>query len=278
MALDFDNLVIDRPLRARMQDKSTGELWFVVDELKEATLTNGAEQVFMTGSAGTRIATLDRNKTTTLTFQNGLVSMSMMATQTGSARELAAADNTITTPAFEIHEVKNHSITLSQTPVAHSVQHVYALQKDRSLGAKYSLNDAVSTTGEGEGTTELTGNIFTLKDNVITLSSDLAEGTKVAVSYQYEAKSAIKVVNRGDTFAKKGIVILEILLRDICDNNKKYYANLVIPNGAMSGQFDININGEGTVHAATVEAMPDYCSIDKELFSWIIPDATENVA
>lgn len=264
MALDFDNLVIDRPLRARMQDKSTGELWFVVDELKDATLTNGAEQVFMTGSAGTRIATLDRNKTTTLTFQNGLVSMSMMATQTGSDRELATADKKIVTPAFEIHEVKDNTITLNQSPVDGSVQHVYVLQKDRSLGEKYTLNDASGATGKN----------FTIEGKVISLpSGSLAAGTKVAVSYQYEAESAIKVVNKGDTFAKKGIVILEILLRDICDNNKKYYANLVIPNGAMSGQFDININGEGTVHAATVEAMPDYCSIDKELFSWIIPDA-----
>ena len=64
MALDFDNLVFDRPLRVRMQDKTNGELFFMVEELKEATLTNGAEQVFLTGAAGTRIAALDRNKTT----------------------------------------------------------------------------------------------------------------------------------------------------------------------------------------------------------------------
>lgn len=271
MALDFDNLVIDRPLRARMQDKSTGELWFVVDELKEASLTNGAEQVFLTGSAGTRIAALDRNKTTSLTFQNGLVSMSMMATQTGSDRELASASNKIVTPAFEIHVVggtdgsANSTIELNQVPTNGSLKHIYVLQKDRSLGKKYSINDA-------SGATE---NTFSLNGKTITLPTDatINANTKIAVSYEYETESAIKVINKGDTFARKGIVILEILLRDICDNNKKYYANLVIPNGAMSGQFDIAINGEGTVHSATVEALPDYCSIDKELFSWIIPDA-----
>lgn len=273
MALDFDNLVIDRPLRLRMQDKSTGELWFVVNELKEATLTNGAEQVFLTGSAGTRIAVLDRNKTTTLTFQSGLVSMSMMATQTGAAEgvQIASTTNKIVTPGFEVLTVggtateANTTIELAQTPIAGSVKYIYVMQKDNSLGKKFALNDASGATADS----------FSINGKVITLptGADITANTRIAVDYQYETDSAIKVVNRSDEFAKKGTVILEVLLRDICDNNRKYYAQLIVPNGAMSGQFDITMNGDGSVHGATVEAISDYCSVDKELFSWIVPDA-----
>ena len=247
MALDFDNLVIDRPLRVRMQDKSTGELMYMVDQIKEATLTNGEESVYITGSAGIRLATLKRNKTTSFSFQNGLVSMSMLATQTGSERELASSTEKIKTPAFEIIKVGsaedgsvNTEITLKNVPVGttgNEIPFIYILQKDNSLGQKFAIGSAASSTE------------FALNPDTktITLPTDagLTAESQIAVDYEYMAESAIRVVNRGDAYSKSGRIIVELLLRDICDNNKLYYSQLILPNAAVSGQFEFAFGSEG---------------------------------
>ena len=275
MALDFDNLVIDRPLRVRMQDKSTGELMYMVDQIKDATLTNGAEQVFITGSAGVRLATLNRNKTTSFSFNNGLVSMSMLASQTGSDRELASSVNKIKTPAFEVIKVGtsdgstvNTTITLKNVPVGiegAEIPFIYILQKDNSLGQKFAIGVSASSTA------------FALNPETKTITLPTGAGitaeTQIAVDYEYMAESAIRVVNRGDVYGKSGRVIVELLLRDICDQNKLYYSQLIMPNASASGQFEFAFGSEGVVHGWQCEANQDICSADKELFSWIVPDA-----
>lgn len=275
MALDFDNLVIDRPLRVRMQDKSTGELMYMVDQIKDATLTNGAEQVFITGSAGVRLATLNRNKTTSFSFNNGLVSMSMLASQTGSDRELASSVNKIKTPAFEVIKVGtsdgstvNTTITLKNVPVGiegAEIPFIYILQKDNSLGKKFEIGASASSTE------------FALNPETKTITLPTGAGitaeTQIAVDYEYMAESAIRVVNRGDVYSKSGRVIVELLLRDICNQNKLYYAQLILPNASASGQFEFAFGSEGVVHGWQCEANQDICSADKELFSWIVPDA-----
>lgn len=247
MALDFDNLVIDRPLRVRMQDKSTGELMYMVDQIKDATLTNGAEQVFITGSAGVRLATLNRNKTTSFSFNNGLVSMSMLASQTGSDRELASSVNKIKTPAFEVIKVGtsdgstvNTTITLKNVPVGiegAEIPFIYILQKDNSLGQKFAIGVSASSTA------------FALNPETKTITLPTGAGitaeTQIAVDYEYMAESAIRVVNRGDVYGKSGRVIVELLLRDICDQNKLYYSQLILPNASASGQFEFAFGSEG---------------------------------
>ena len=247
MALDFDNLVIDRPLRVRMQDKSTGELMYMVDQIKDATLTNGAEQVFITGSAGVRLATLNRNKTTSFSFNNGLVSMSMLASQTGSDRELASSVNKIKTPAFEVIKVGtsdgstvNTTITLKNVPVGiegAEIPFIYILQKDNSLGQKFEIGVSASSTA------------FALNPETKTITLPTGAGitaeTQIAVDYEYMAESAIRVVNRGDVYGKSGRVIVELLLRDICDQNKLYYSQLILPNASASGQFEFAFGSEG---------------------------------
>ena len=275
MALDFDNLLIDRPLRVRMQDKTTGELMFMVDQIKDGTLTNGAEQVFITGAAGVRLATLDRNKTTSFTCNTGLVSMGMMAAQTGSDKEVASATAKIKTPAFEEITVGsdsegnvNTTFTLKNVPVGTTgaeIKYIYLLQKDQSLGQKFAIGSAASSTA------------FALDPatRVITLptGAGITAESVIAVDYEYMAESAVKVTNKGDVYSKKGRVIVELLLRDICDNNKKYYSQLIMPNAAASGNFEFAFGSEGVNHGLTVEANQDFCSTDKELWSWIVPDA-----
>lgn len=275
MALDFDNLVIDRPLRVRMQDKTTGELMYMVDQIKDATLTNGAEQVFITGSAGVRLATLNRNKSTSFSFNNGLVSMSMLASQTGSDRELASSVNKIKTPAFEVIKVGtsdgstvNTTVTLKNVPVGIAgaeIPFIYILQKDNSLGQKFAIGVSASSTA------------FALNPETKTITLPTGAGitaeTQIAVDYEYMAESAIRVVNRGDVYGKSGRVIVELLLRDICDQNKLYYSQLILPNASASGQFEFAFGSEGVVHSWSCEANQDICSADKELFSWIVPDA-----
>ena len=275
MALDFDNLLIDRPLRVRMQDKSTGELMFMVDQLKDGNLTNGSEQVFITGAAGVRLATLDRSKSTSFNFNNGLVSMSMMAAQTGSDRELASTNAKIKTPAFEVIKVGldnsgkvKTAITLSNIPTGTTgaeIPYIYILQKDNSLGKKFAIASAASATA------------FALDpaSKTITLptGAGITENTQIAVDYFYMAESAIKVTNRSDTYSKKGQVVVELLLRDICDNNKKYYSQLVFPNASVTGNFEFAFGSEGVTHGLSIEANQDFCSADKELWHWIVPDA-----
>ena len=61
----------------------TGNFLFKLDELQSATIANGQETTDITGKQGRKLGTLKRNKTMTISGNNGLISGGLLEMQTG---------------------------------------------------------------------------------------------------------------------------------------------------------------------------------------------------
>lgn len=75
------------------------------------------------------------------------------------------------------------------------------------------------------------------------------------------------ITNVGDKFGKTVHLLVDILLRDKCDNSLIYHGKLEIPAAKIDGNFTIEVGDEPGVHAFSARAMVDICSKDKTLWN-----------
>ena len=264
----YDNFVIDSIDRVTGFRIATKENLFVLEDVKDGNLENAGEKVFGTGKAGVRISALSRNKSSKFSVNNGFMVGGLIAVQTGTEAEISDSE-TILMPQFEYLELKTASPTTIETTFAASgllgkeIPWIYKSNKDGSTGEKFTQAAAASAT---EFAYDPATKLITLPTGVF------AEGDIVIASYEYKSKGR-KYVNRGDTFAEDCMIVMDILLRDICDNASVTHSKIVMPKAAVELNWGIQFGSEPAVHAFSCEALQDRCSIDRELWYWVIPEA-----
>lgn len=269
MAFDVNSFVIDRTLRGTLFDKSTGEVIFSINQIKDPSLECSGETVYTTDAVGSRIASFDRSKDATLSGSNALIDFGMLAAQLGSDKKQASTSSKIICPIFEEVEVASNKIALSKVPVGTEgaeVKFIYSKNKDGSLGTKY-------TAGSSASATEF---VIDADEKEITPPTGAANGDAFYIWYDYEAdgnanNGAVEIVDSATAFAKGGRFDLEVIVCDICDVNTKYYAHIIFDNAKMDNNVSINFNNEAE-HGFTINCAQDYCSADKKLFRVVIPE------
>ncbi|MEY8365737.1 hypothetical protein AALA22_08855 [Anaerovoracaceae bacterium 41-7] len=261
--LNIDNLIINRIVRGTLFDKSTAEVIVSVDQLREASLECGGEQVFATDALGQNIAAFDRSKSATLTASNAILNFGLMAAQLGSDKVVATEENKLVSPAFELIEVKDPTkITLGATPIDGTLKYIYSTHNDKSKNVQYTLGTAAS---ESE---------FAIVGTEITLPTDAFKvGDMVAVWYEKEVSRGVEIINSTQKFAKGGKFVLEVLACDVCDTNKEYYTYVIFNNAKFDNNSTIDFSNEAQ-QQFTINAMQDYCSKNNELFR-IVVDAEQ---
>lgn len=253
--LNFDNLIIQTIDRITYKSKATGDIYFIAEDMQDATLSNNEEMIYGSGKAGRRISVLKRNKTASLAFTNGYVSMNQIATQTGDTVE-SSDTATLETQIYEVIK------TVTGTPVAASTTYtaegtagsellkIYKRNPDGSQGTAYTQAASVSAT-------EFTYNPST-KALVLPTGVFTEVGTEIIVCYTAKFKGK-KVANDGDTFSKDGTAIVDLTIQSVCDDTL-YHGILVMDRASANGTFEIVMGGEQTVQAFSCEALPNICS------------------
>jgi len=266
-AIDFDKLVIDKIMSVTGINRTTGEIRFMFDEIKDATIENGGETVFGTGAGGRRISALNQNKTSKISFNNGYVIASAYATQIGADIIEASDTNKLTVPTVETVKVTvtgaagSEVVTakLPDTPIISSVKYLYKANKDMTQGKRYEVS---ATAGTGK---------FTLSGDVVTLpTSDFTTGDAIIISYEYETTVGKAIVNNSEKYAENVKLITDLLVRDVCDNSIVYHTKMVYFNTAPDMNMSMSIGGEPSVHAFAAESLTDPCSVDKSYWTWFI--------
>lgn len=264
----YDTLIIDRPSRFTLFDKTTKGVIFTADQIMDPSLEIGGVQTFVTNSIGQRIATFDREKTAKFSANNSQINLSIMAAQMGQLKTLATVEAPIIAPKFEMFTVGfssgstvNLTLTLDETPST-ALTYIYRLNPDRSIADTFTVDTAAAATK------------FSISSKVITLPVTpdpvIAATDVFAVWYDYSASSAVKIVNSADLTAMGGIGDLEILFADFCNPNTKYFGHIIFPSIKLDPNFTIGLTTEGN-HPFAFESMLDNCSTDKEMFHFIIP-------
>ena len=216
---------------------------------------------------GTPIATFYRAKSAEFSAENALFDMNLMATQLGTKKTVADANNKITVPAMETFIVESTEYKLKHTPIAKKdkdgkdvyITEIYELNGDSTFGVKYSLSTAA-----GEGTFA-----YVSATKTITLPES-AVGKEMFVMYEYETENAVEVINSAVDYPVGCKFVMEVLGCDVCDQTNLIYAYVVFPNFKLSPDFDWSIATDGT-HPFSGKAQQEYCDRKNKLFNIIIP-------
>ena len=282
MALNLNELLLDRVRSLTAHDLSTKELLFRLTSLEDPSLSCTAEGEEVTDAIGALITTLYRAKKATFSASNSLISLDLAAAQYGATKEVTGLteidDNgnklaSITDWTYEILDIKDGKATLTNTPITikvkvkneetgeetekevSSVRYIYSVENGQT-STKYPYNDAASASE------------FTISGKDITVPTGLTG--KIYVEYQFENTNALRIVNKAASFPEACEVVIYAIFRDKCNENVKYAGKIVCPRAKLNPeQVELALTSTGK-HAFEFTMMKNYCDDDGDLFTIIV--------
>lgn len=220
-----------------------GEPRFVLDELQNAQISNTQERQDITGKGGRRLNTLKRNKAVTISGTNGLVSGGLMEAQTGSAFE-----HKTSTPVAWIDylTVRSNAATTSYKAVGTAgaeITGLYVKAADGTIGTKL---EQAATAAAGKFAYAPATKALTFNEG------QLADGTEIVVYYTRNIAGNV-VTNDSTKYSEKLQLYVDATGEDMC--GKVYHIQFYIPKADFSGDFDIDLGDNQTVHAFEAESL-----------------------
>ena len=255
--LNLSNFIVDRIISG-VGYRSDDSVLFKIDQCQNTSITCGSESTDIVDNVGSPIMTLYRSKTCEISGENAILDFNLTAVQMGTEKNVASDSKTIVVPAQEIFDAASGTYTLKHEPIADPA-FLYALNNDSSLGEKYVLSTSASDTA------------FAISGQEITLPTGIADGTQMFVSYEYNATSAVEIVNSAKNFPKSCKLVLRVLGYNPCNKDNKLGAYVIFPSFEMSPDFDLSLN-VGEAQSWSGKASQDYCSKDKRLMSIVVVD------
>lgn len=248
MAMNVNNFVIDRAVRGVMT--VDGKYAWSINQITNPSINITTENAQAVDALGSVIAEFDRARNAEFSAENSIFDLGLYAAQLGQEKKYEETE----VPAFDEFEYNADGATLAHLPVDGSLEFIYALNGDGTLGESYE----VGTEGG-----------FTVSEQNVTFPTDITEGRFMAV-YNYTA-NAVSVTADAINFPRAGVFTLEVLGCDVCDQTKLVHAYIIFHNAKLDGNVDYSFTTDGT-HPFTLRAMQSYCDSQKKLFTVIIPD------
>lgn len=267
MALNVNELIIDRVRSLTAHDLSDGKMLFRLTSLEDPSLNTTAEGEEVTDAIGALITTLYRAKKATFSASNSLMSLDLAAAQYGAKKEVGK----ITNYTYEILEIKNGEVSLTNEPVEGSIKWVYLINKNE-VGAAYDATGAEATDKQA----------VVAKNGTITLPTAVdekgnkifADGNKVYVEYAYSTENAVRVVNKASEFPSAVSVVIYAYFRDVCNENTIYSGKIICPKAKLNPEsVELALTSTGK-HPFEFVINRDYCAEEgqDELFEIIVSE------
>lgn len=267
MALNLNELLLDRVRSLTAHDLSSGEMLFRLTSLEDPSLSCTAEGEEVTDAIGALITTLYRAKKATFSASNSLISLDLAARQFGANKEVVGVTkglDKITDYTYEILEVKDGKVSLKNEPLkitdadgneTSSVQYIYAVENGQT-STKYVAGTQANATD------------FVISGKEITVPTGVTG--KVYVEYKFENTNALRIVNKASEFPKACEVVIYAIFRDKCNENVKYAGKIICPRAKLNPeQVELALTSTGK-HAFEFTMMKNYCDDDGDLFTIIV--------
>ena len=257
MALNINELLLDRVRSLTAHDLSNGEMLFRLTSLEEPSLSCTAEGEEVTDAIGALITTLYRAKKATFSASNSLISLDLAAAQFGAKKEVVGVSegvDKIVDYTYEILEIKDGKVSLKHVPIG-EVKYIYAVENGQTA-TKYVAGTQASETE------------FLIDGKDITVPTGLTG--KVYVEYKFENTNAIRIVNKASEFPEACEVVIYAIFRDKCNENVKYAGKIICPRAKLNPeQVELALTSTGK-HAFEFTMMKNYCDDDGDLFTIIV--------
>ena len=238
-------------------DITTGNHLFELDELQSASLAQGEEKIDITGKQGRKLSSLKRNKTFTISGQNGLLSGNLMQLQVGD--EVSTTQTEILWTDY-LTVNNSHTATTKYKAIGTAgaeIVALYVLASDSSIKTALA-QDSAAAAGK-----------FAYAPNTKTLTfhTDIAEGTEIAVAYKRKITADV-LTNMSDKYSKKAELYVDCTGEDKCANI--YHVQFHIPKADFSGEFTIDLGDDQVVHNFEAEGLSGACGAGGKLWDMIV--------
>lgn len=246
---------------------TTGAWLWTLDELQDCTIANTEDSNDITGKKGRLLNRIKQNKAVTVSGNNGLVSGNLMATQVGGNFE--TKETTIMYPDY-VTVTGNQAVTTYKATgtAGNEIGSVVVQNTDNTAGKTLTQDATVS-----EGKFTYTPNTKTITFN----DGDIPDGTEIAVYYTRKIQGDV-LDNISDQYSEKVELYIDGFAEDKCNN--VYRIQYHIPRADFSGNFELGMGGDQTVHAFEASSLATACGGGSaKLWSYTVyGEDTEDIA
>lgn len=216
---------------------------FILDELQNARIANTQEKEDITGKGGRKLNSLKKNKAVTVSGTNGLVSGGLLEAQTGGVFE---SKNSTPVAWTDYLTISSNEATTNYKAVGTAgaeIEGLYIKNSNGTMGAKLeqAATAAAGKFAYAPATKKLTFN-----------SGDYTDGTEIVVFYTRNIAGSV-ITNDSETYSEKLSLYIDAFGEDMCNNT--YRIQFYIPRADFSGDFDIELGDNQTVHAFEAESL-----------------------
>lgn len=238
-------------------DITTGNYLFTIDELQSASLANGQEKNDITGKQGRKLSSMKRNKTVTVSGENGMVSAGLLEMQTGGTFENKATD-VMWTDYLTVDNTNAATTSYKAIGTAGAeIVELYIKNTDGTLGTELT-QDTTAAAGKFS---------YTANTKKLQFHTDVAAGTEIVVFYKRHITADV-LANESDKFSKKCALYIDALGEDRCAN--VYRVQFYIPKADFSGEFTFDMGDNQTIHSFEAEGLAGACGTGGALWTYTI--------
>ena len=238
-------------------DITTGNYLFTLDELQSASIAQGQEKVDITGKQGRKLSSMKRNKTMTISGQNGMLSCGLIELQTGS--DFATKNTEIMWNDFLTVDASHQAKTKFKgigTAGAEIVE-LYILE---TVGTVRTSLVQAAQAAEGKFS-------YDPSTKVLQFHTDVAEGTQIAVYYKRKISASV-LSNESDKYSKKCELYVDCIGEDKCANI--YHVQFHIPKADFNGEFTLDFGDDQSVHNFEAEGLSGACGAGATFWDMIV--------
>ncbi len=233
-----NELVLEKIRAVEEYDPATNELTGRYTQIESPSLKTSANGTTVTDAMGAEIVTFYQAQTGTFSFTNSLLSLDLAATQFGSSKEVADADNKLTIPVSETITINaDHTAVLKYVPVGTAgaeVKYAKVINENNTFGKTYKVSAAA---GDNVFTLDAAAKTLTFPDNVT---------GRVFVQYERESENAVKVTKKTDALPEVRSLLIHAIFHDPCNTNIVYAGIISVPRAQINPEaVELNLTPDG---------------------------------
>lgn len=234
-----------------------GAYLFTLDQLQSATLAQTQEKQDITGKQGTKLSSLKKNKSVTISGNNGMVSCGLLEMQTGSSFETKTTE-VQWTDYLTIEDDASATSYVAHGTAGAEIEELWIKNADGSLQTKLTQD---STAASGKFAYNPSTKALTF------YTGAYADGTEIVVFYKRQISAAV-LENYSDKYSAKCVLYIDAIGEDKCGN--QFHIQIHVPKADFNGEFSFEMGDNQTIHAFEAEAMAGACGVGGMLWSYTI--------
>ena len=240
---------------------------FILDELQDTKIAHTQEKQDITGKGGRKLNSLKKNKAVVVSGTNGLLSAGLLETQVGTAFERKTSTPVAWTDYITVNANAAETSFVAVGTAGAEIEHLYIKNSDGTLGEELTQD---ATASEGKFAYDPATKKLTFAEGAI------ENGTEIVAFYTRNIAGDV-LTNESDKYSEKLQLYIDATGEDKCANI--YRVQFYIPKADFSGDFDIDLGGDQSVHAFEAESLAGACGTSGALWTYTVFGANaEDVA